>query len=148
MGTVRGRNFSQNGWDAEIIPTLTGGVVWGGNSTGTTVRSVVAVASSDPIGGLICTDGSVAGEVCGVRIDAVNQCITFSDGVTTCHLVTSSRSGATISLPGDSGGPVETTLPTGSTEARGEIIGGNNGSTCYYLPIKAVAGLFGMHVQM
>lgn len=72
-----------------------------------------------------CTNGATSGETCWGTVTAIDACITFSDGITTCFLdLLTSDFGGVMSRPGDSGGAVishQSGLKIG-----GIIIGGSN----------------------
>ncbi len=141
---VNGGNY-----DAALIPGLGIGYVWGGSLKGDFARSVISVAQVDPIGGLICTDGALSGEVCAVKIKSTDNCAQAEGNHVTCHLVEGFREAINVAQPGDSGGPVETTIGQTGTEARGEIIGGTDaGQTVFYSPIADVAARFGYRVML
>jgi hypothetical protein len=115
------------------------------------------VATSDPLGGIICFDGNFTHEVCNVDITSpMPGCQTFQSNtqgnVTTCDLITAVQNESkTIVQAGDSGGPVETTLPNQGqgSQARGIIIGllgTSSSATGYYLPQRIIDAEFGMTV--
>jgi hypothetical protein len=126
------------------------GVIW---SDPTSIdRTVTGVASTDPVGGLICTDGLTNREVCSVKIEATNQTITYdingeltkvTNTVYACQ--TSSKNAFSA---GDSGGPVETTIGSGSTTARGEVLAYASGAAyCgWYMPERYIESDWGAKV--
>jgi hypothetical protein len=141
MGTVYARSFINNGeLDYEVLTGDGTKSIWGGSAIQTPfIRTVTAVATTDPIDGLICTSGAYTKEVCSVKIHRTGRCVTFSDGVTTCGLVEAYRNFVTVATDGDSGGPVETTLGSSQTEARGMIVGGwDFNQIVYYTPIRFI----------
>ena len=140
--------------DAELIPGLSASLIWSSTVNSAAVHDVTAVAKVDLIGGLICTDGAVTGEVCAVRIIHVGWCFhePFTD-INVCGLVVADRPGTKVNDLGDSGGPVETTFPNGATEARGQIVAGSNTgttagtfNTVWYEPIGTITSHFHVHV--
>ena len=137
---------------ASSIGGKVGGIVWSGSPTSASLRHVISVATADPIRGVICMDGAITGEVCGVTILSVGACVPFSNGVTTCGLVVASKPGAVIGQGGDSGGPVETTIGSTQTEARGEMIGGaadpHEFDTNFYTPIRLITRAFNVTVKL
>jgi hypothetical protein len=142
MGSVIARSFLNNGdLDYEVLTGDGVSLVWGGSIIQTAFfRNVTAAATTDPISGKICADGSYTAEVCGVNIDFTGRCVKFSDGVTTCGLVVAHKTAVTVSVDGDSGGPIETTLGATGSEARGEIIGGTDlNQIVYYTPIRFIS---------
>lgn len=124
------------------------GVIWSDPTSVT--RTVTSVASSDPVNGLICTDGYTNREVCSVKIEKTNQNVTYSiNGVNTTVTNTvyaCQASNKNAFSPGDSGGPVETTIGSGQSEARGEILAYVVGSEyCgWYLPERYVESDWGV----
>jgi hypothetical protein len=146
VGTVSQRYFTDGGnFDTELIAAPSLGIVYAFSES---LRNVTAAATTDPVNALICFDGARTDEICGVKITDSSSCKTFSDGIATCRLVTATRSFVNVCVGGDSGGPVETVLSGGDSEARGEIIGGTNeNQTCYYTPIRLLTNLYGGEVH-
>ncbi|WP_157695523.1 chymotrypsin family serine protease [Nakamurella panacisegetis] len=143
VGHGSNSNFQDHGgYDSLLIPTGGVALVWGGNSNGTS-RYVSGYNTSDSIGGKICVDGAVTGEVCNTLIQANGKCITFSDGVETCQLSICHNASAVTAVDGDSGGPVETLDSNGNSLARGEIIGSTaDKHTTYYTPVRYIMSLY------
>lgn len=149
IGVINNRNFINGGeFDIEFMASSVNGHVWGGGVTsGLLDRRVTSVATADPVGGVICTDGATSGEICGVTIVNPSFCQTFNDHVQTCGLVVTHHAGIDCVAGGDSGGPVETTIGSTQTEARGEIIGyGDSATSCYYTPIRFITRTFKLSV--
>jgi hypothetical protein len=120
---------SYYGWAADhdvvVIPVAAvGGWIWSDPTS--TDRQVVNVATSDPVGGLICTDGLSDREVCSVKIESVDQSLTYTINGSPTKVVNAvyacTTTGDSAFSGGDSGGPVETTLGSSETNARGEVI--------------------------
>ena len=79
----------------------------------------------------VCTNGSTTGENCSGQVVAIDVCVTFVSGHTTCLLdQADSTNGSTLSAGGDSGGPVIAYDSVG-LKVVGTIIGGN-GTTTYF----------------
>jgi hypothetical protein len=117
------------------------GDIWS-NPTSTS-RTVAKVAPSDPTGGLICTDGLTNLEICSVKIESINQDVTYNiNGVSTTVTGTvyaCQTAGKAAFSGGDSGGPVETTLGSTSATARGEILANTDSAICgWYLPERTI----------
>jgi hypothetical protein len=78
----------------------------------------------------VCTNGATSGENCAGTVTAIDVCVTFSDGITTCFLDEArSTNGSSLSAPGDSGGPV-IAFDTEGLKVVGIIIGG--AATTYF----------------
>jgi len=149
VGTITNRSFINNGdLDVEMAAAASGAAstVYSGPASSSDSRTVVSVATADPTGAEVCTDGSYTGEVCAVKIKNSGLCIKFVGGVTTCGLVFASRSGVTVAEDGDSGGPVETTIGSNETAAQGEIIGGASPDNVYYTPMYRIVN--SMHLTV
>jgi hypothetical protein len=118
-----------------------------------TDRAIVGVDSTDPIGGLICTDGLTNREVCSVEIDATGQTINYYFNGTTRTVYNTvyacQTSGAAAFSGGDSGGPVETTIGSYETNARGEVLANTGDAHCgWYYPEYLLADYWGMSVVL
>jgi hypothetical protein len=133
--------------DAGLIPGYGSGRIWVGDTDTEDTRRVVARAAFDPVGGLVCFNGAETGQVCNVEITRVNQCHGAPD-LLTCGLVDVWGHSGSPATKGDSGGPVETPLPGGTTNARGLIVGGpeNQPRSGWYTPIRTVERVFGVQV--
>ncbi|WP_162907897.1 S1 family peptidase [Allorhizocola rhizosphaerae] len=78
------------------------------------------------VGRKFCTNGATSGETCQGTVTAIDSCVTFSDGITTCFLdVLQSDFGGAMARPGDSGGAVIAYVG-GQLKIGGIIIGGSN----------------------
>ena len=126
------------------------GVIWSDPTSVT--RTISGVASTDPINGLICTDGLTNREVCSVKIESTNQNVSYAiNGQTTTvtNLVYACQTaGKSAFSGGDSGAPVETTIGSGQATARGGLLanGGGNASCGWYLPERYVESDWGVTV--
>jgi hypothetical protein len=145
MGPISTRYFSNNGWDLESFTCNCAGPVWyegPGIGTGQGYTHHVIGSCYCGTGQLVATDGASTGEVPDTTVGATNVCVTFEDGVTTCHLDVTSKANTVICQGGDSGGPVYQRAPNNNVYAVGVIIGeANFGNTCYYHPYTSVLGL-------
>ncbi len=123
MGTIDYRNRGQNGWDTALIGGKSYGLyAWIGDLTSTS--SVSIGGHANPVNSQwVCSDGSTSFRNCNYQTGSgTSDCVTFNDGVTTCHLTTAiAKNGATGPCPGDSGGPVMTS--GNPTTAIGIVIG-------------------------
>jgi hypothetical protein len=141
-----------NDVDTVIIgPTSASGAEWADPVTPT--RDITAVASTDPIGGVICTDGLTDREVCDVDIKATGQDITYSingSNTTVSNTVYACQANDKAAFsPGDSGGPAETTIGSTETHARGEILAHTGDSHCgWYYPERYVERDWAMSVVL
>jgi hypothetical protein len=148
-GTI-GYLYASNSYhDTMLIKASSAGTVW--SDPNSTERSVTSVASSDPVGGLICADGAISREVCNVRINSTGQSVTYvinGTNTTVKNLVYAcQQSGNAAFQSGDSGGPVETTVGSDQSIARGEILAGNGNISCgYYLPERYIVSDWGATV--
>jgi len=145
-GTIGYLYASNDFHDTMLIQASSAGTVW--SDPNSTERSVSSVASSDPVGGLICADGAISREVCNVRINSTGQSATYViNGTNTAvkNLVYAcQQAGKAAFETGDSGGPVETTVGSSQSIARGEILAGNGNLTCgYYLPERYIVSDWG-----
>lgn len=140
-------DFNTNHDTLLINASSAGGYIWSDPTSAN--RLVVGVASTDPVGGLICTDGYTNREVCSVKILSTNQNVTYmingtSTTVSNTVYACQSKSGAAFS-GGDSGGPVETTIGSSETTARGAVLAMVIGdSYCgWYMPERYIESDFG-----
>jgi len=152
VGTTRTRNYSNGGWDAELVTDSNyGGKVWLGGTTSTTSKTVNGMYM--PSNGLqVCTSGATSGERCNAFVvdNAGTKCVTKDDGLVTCHLSQlGSIDGFSICQPGDSGGPVyrKDALVSGDLRAVGIInIGFVSGSACWYTDMYQLQSLYGFSI--
>jgi hypothetical protein len=127
IGQITARHFANGGYDIETVDGTGLGYVYG---NGSTVFGVVG-ARNPSTSTDVTFDGATTGEKRGVPVIVKTQCITFGDGITTCHLFTG-YDGTVVCQGGDSGGPVYQHLSTGGVEAMGIIIGVSaTGLACY-----------------
>lgn len=134
--------------DAEVIPVSSNaGYIWADPNFST--RRVSAYSTTDPVGGLICTDGATDREVCNVRIDQANVTDCYSGQCTSGSVLAHQLNGVHAFSGGDSGGPVETTLGDGTTEARGMIIANRSSDPSYgaYSPVVAICNQWGLALK-
>jgi hypothetical protein len=127
------------------------GYIWSDPTS--TDRAVTGVASTDPIGGLICTDGLTNREVCSVKIEATNQTITYSiNGTSTTvsnTVYACQTAGKAAFSAGDSGGPVETTIGSTDTTARGAVLAYTGDAHCgWYMPERYIESDWGATVVL
>jgi hypothetical protein len=124
MGSTGPRSFSNFGLDSQTVQASSvGGYIYDGCLTCGSARSIKGQWDA-VVGENVCFDGSVSFYVCGAVVSAIDQCIYFADqSMTHCHLSSAyTLSGANISRPGDSGGPV--IVPSsGNGYAVGTIVG-------------------------
>lgn len=144
FGTETKRSFSNNGLDTAAIATSAGPYVW--RNGGSTARQ--SGEAYPLVGGSVCADGSVSGEVCGVKIQNVDICVKFADGITTCHLDQGFRGSINVAQSGDSGGPVyDSPTSTGLVYIAGTIVGGfNSNQGVWYQEIDRIDSAFGLGV--
>ena len=147
MGNTVSVSYGGN-LDVQVIQvSSSGSYVWSdgtyaGNNPLGSKRGVRAVATNQPIGGLLCADGYTLGEVCSVRIDAVNQTLT-ANGHSTFNTVRAHQTGGLYSAaPGDSGAPIYSLLgSTNTVGVYGMILGGTvnaPSNVIYYEPASYI----------
>lgn len=107
-------------------------------------RSVKGYSTTDPIGGLICTNAAVEAEVCNIRIDKTGQTLTYGNHTMYNAVQAHQLNGTDSFAPGSSGGPVETTGGLTNSTARGVIDATVTGdyATGWYTPIRYPIGSF------
>jgi hypothetical protein len=125
VGTVVDRRLDENGLDYSYI---------GGRAyepwmyTGSPTSDVGLPIHGSILSGVglsVCTNGATTGENCTGKVTAIDECVLFSDGITTCFLDRAeSTNGSTLTAPGDSGGPVIAYDSSGNLHVVGTIIGG------------------------
>jgi hypothetical protein len=139
LGSVSSVQFSNNGLDVEMIKANAGPDIWRNGSNFYHVVGETAPA----VGSSVCTDGSSSGEVCGVAVQKLNYCVTFSDGKTTCHLDRGYRAALNVCQGGDSGGPVYGSISGSNAYVAGTIVGGTNSNqTCYWEMMSYIDSAF------
>ena len=137
IGDVSAIHFSTRGYDIATVPGTGIGAVYG-NTTTYGVKSAGNPSTST----YVTFDGAKTGEVHTVHVISATTCVTFSDGVTTCHLFVGYKGGLLVCQGGDSGGPVYQRLPTGGVKASGIIIGVTTVTgTCFAQRIKTTLSL-------
>ena len=131
VGTVRTRSYVENGRDFAFV----GGrsyqpfMYTGGPSSGTGFP--IKGTRLSGVGLSVCTNGATSGENCAVEVSAIDVCVTFASGHTTCLLdQADSTNGTDPVAGGDSGGPV-IAYDSAGLKVVGSIIGGND-ATVYF----------------
>lgn len=145
VGPMNHRSFSNNGLDVALIKTPTAAWMWD-NSTTYKIAGEVYPAK----GTTVCYNGAITGLVCGVGVQKTDTCVTFSDGITTCHLTQGTKSATTVCQAGDSGGPTgRVNKPaSGQVLMAGSIVGATNANqTCFYQRIDATESAFNVKLQ-
>lgn len=149
MGHVTNVRFCNICIDSETVSGNYADVVWGAGSGSSPLYNEDGALFAQPGQGqasLVTNDSAYSGEIRGITVQAVNQSVTFSDGITTRLLTKTSKSGATICRPGDSGGPwIQHEGNTGNVKVVGTTVGGT-GTTCYYQQINDIDNWFNVHV--
>lgn len=126
VGTVLTRSYVEGGRDFAFI----GGrsyqpFMYTGGPTSNTGFPIKGTRLSG-VGLGICTNGATSGENCAAEVVAIDVCVTFTSGHTTCLLdQADSTNGTDPVAGGDSGGPVIAYDSVG-LKVVGSIIGGNN----------------------
>ena len=135
--------------DEQVIPVSSVGSYIFSDPTSTT-RKVTGVASSDPIGTLLCTDGYSDREVCSVRVDAIGQMATYGVKTVTGLVKAHQTGGAAAFSGGDSGGPIGATTGSTSILAFGMICAmvTGNASIGYYMPARFIQLDMGVTVKV
>ena len=131
VGTVMTRSYVESGRDFAFI----GGrsyqpfMYTGGPSSNTGFPVKGTRLSGVGLG--ICTNGATTGENCAVEVAAIDVCVTFVSGHTTCLLDEAhSTNGTAPTTNGDSGGPV-IAYDSAGLKVVGSIIGGG-GTIAYF----------------
>jgi len=144
MGVVGQVRFCNKCIDSDLIRRSSTGAqyifdVWGSPS-GTSYEE--RGSCFPQAGDFVTSDGAFSEEMNGLTVDAVNQNVTFSDGINTVELT---NVDATLQA-GDSGGPWFQHI--GSTNGVcivGTEVGGTSGSQ-YYEQIGGIDSFFAVHV--
>jgi hypothetical protein len=93
--------------DSEVISAPGSDLIWTG-PIGNPQRATVSGVGTWAVGDQVCTSGAYGGEICGLTVQHVNYCMTFTVDVIIlhyeCHIT--QVQGARETVPGDSGGPV------------------------------------------
>lgn len=137
IGTVSGRNLTDNGKDVEyVLGTFTPWTYKGPSTSdyGDFIRGTKASV----VGQTFCTNGAFGGEVCSGTVNATNLCVLMTDGITTCSLDRMVSGGAVMTRLGDSGGNVFTYDAAGLKVGGMIVASGSGGTTTYFHPAAAV----------
>jgi len=95
---------------------------------------------------LVTNDGAFSGEIRGITVEAVNQNVKFTDGITRRFITVAEKGGATVCHGGDSGGPwFQHEGDTGNVKIVGTHVGGNT-TQCFYEQIDAITTWFNVSV--
>jgi hypothetical protein len=89
--------------DEQVLPVTSNAARIFSDPTSTS-RRVSSVATSDPIGTLLCTDGYTDREVCNVKVMAIGQVVTYNGATVTGLVQAKQTQGKKAFSPGDSGG--------------------------------------------
>lgn len=137
IGSVNGRNLTDNGKDVEYVMGSFTPWTYKGPSTsdfGDTIRG----SKASVVGQTFCTNGAFGGEVCSGTVNATNLCVLMTDGITTCSLDRMAGGGAVMIRLGDSGGSVFTYDAAGLKIGGMIVASGSGGTTAYFHPAAAV----------
>lgn len=134
-----------------ISASSAGDFIW--SDPNSTDREVTGVASTDPVSGLICTDGLTNREVCSVQIEATGQNVTYTingESTTISNTVYACQTaGKAAFSAGDSGGPVETSLGSTAATARGAVLAYTGDAHCgWYMPERYIESDWGATVVL
>ena len=147
MGAITARHFTDGGDDFETFNCYCASPVWyEGPSIGRNQGYVHYLAAGwcDCNTGLVTFDGATTGEVPYATVIKADACITFTDGIQTCHLNEAQRSGYTLCQGGDSGGPVYQRTSNNQVYPTGTIVGTNGaGDICTYQRIREILRVTG-----
>lgn len=124
VGTVVTRQFVDGGRDFEFIGGRTYEPFMYTGGPGSLGGQAIKGSKLSGVGLGICTNGATSGQNCAGRVIAIDVCVTFSDGLTTCLLdEAESTDGTELSRRGDSGGPV-IAFDSAGLKVVGSIVGG------------------------
>jgi hypothetical protein len=155
MGTVTNRRLCSPCIDSETVNGSYGREVWGGGSTSSTFYYEDGALFAQPNQGsasLVTNDSAYTGELRGIAVQAVNQSVTFTDGITRRYLTRVYKNGQVIVHAGDSGGPwIQHEGSTAYVKVVGTTVGGicNAQGACttgWYQQITAIENFFNVHV--
>jgi len=155
MGTVTNRRLCSPCIDSETVNGTYGWIVWGGGSTSSTYYYEDGALFAQPNQGsasLVTNDSAYTGELRGIAVQAVNQSVTFSDGITRRFLTRVYKGGQVIVHAGDSGGPwIQHEGSTAYVKVVGTTVGGicNAQGACttgWYQQINDIDNFFNVHV--
>jgi hypothetical protein len=125
VGTVMTRQLVDGGRDFELIggrPYQPFMYTGGPDSNG---GRAIKGSRLSGVGLGVCTNGATSGQNCAGEVTAIDICVTFTDGLTTCLLdEAESTDGTEMSRPGDSGGPV-IAFDSAGLKVVGSIVGGD-----------------------
>jgi hypothetical protein len=125
VGSVVDQQLAQNGLDYAHIAgrAYEAWMYTGGPDSNVGFPIKGSILSGVGLG--VCTNGATTGENCAGQVTAIDICVTFDDGITTCFLdEAQSTNGSALSNPGDSGGPV-IAFDAAGLKVVGVIIGGS-----------------------
>jgi hypothetical protein len=133
MGTVQRRQYCELCIDSAVVSGNYLADVWGGGPSGANVYCEDG-GKFVPPSEHVAVDGARTGEHRNTTVQAINQNVTFNDGITRVSISKTTKPDATLTLPGDSGGPVFQHEPNADirVQVAGTIVGGNEGDTAYY----------------
>jgi hypothetical protein len=180
MGNVVDRDLCNNCLDVAVINANSSGSsygadIWGAdwNTPNEPIFFEDGTSFPDPAncnqglalgcsGDTVTADSAVTGQVTGITVYAVNQTVTFSDGISTRALseacsdviaihagdLVCEAAGPVIVHEGDSGGPwITIEGSSGFVHVAGTTVGGNsNGHTAYYEQIGSIDSRYGLSV--
>jgi len=134
--------------DEQVIPVSSNAARIFSDPTSTS-RRVSGVATSDPVGALLCTDGYTDREVCSVKILAIGQIVTYPTGETITGLVKAQQThGVNAFSSGDSGGPVGATSGSDVISAYGMIAAHDTSAALgFYMPARFIQQDMGIKVK-
>jgi hypothetical protein len=124
VGTVVTRQLVERGRDFEFIGGRTYQPFMYTGGPGSLGGQAIKGSKLSGVGLGVCTNGATSGQNCAGVVIAIDICVTFSDGVTTCVLdEAESTDGSQMSRAGDSGGPV-IAFDSAGLKVVGSIVGG------------------------
>lgn len=134
--------------DEQVLPVTSNAARIFSDPTSTS-RRVSSVATSDPIGTLLCTDGYTDREVCNVKVMAIGQVVTYNGATVTGLVQAKQTQGKKAFSPGDSGGPVGATSGSDVIAAYGmiEAYADSTFSLGWYMPARFIQQDMGVKVK-
>ena len=146
--------WGNNRLDGEVLTggSYRSGSVWTGPNNGALKYGISGEKTTLAVGQEVCSDGSVNGENCAAKINAVNSCVNLNDDGTIVKVCNQAQAQATgtsgIVQPGDSGGPMYDLASVNDyVLAAGLISGGNDaGSAMNFTQINYFDSKFGVVV--
>ena len=144
IGTVIESAYSSD-LDSDVISAPGSDLIWTG-PIGAPQRATVSGVGTWAVGDQVCASGAYGGEICGLTVQDVNYCMTFSLTTFQVHLLChiTQVHGSRETVEGDSGGPVFRF--SGSTvEAVGTITGSDTlgNGVSWFTGIYATLGQWG-----